>query len=170
MRGRLRPLDWRRNGYGFGCATSSCRHAGMLPDDASRRKLSVVTYLWIKALHILAVMTWMAGAFYIFRLFAYHTQHRADAATAVAFREMEWKMLRIVMLPAAIASLALGVAMLTIHTELLAARWLQVKLAAVLGMIAYHWYAERTFARLTRDEHILTERQARMMHVVPTVL
>jgi putative membrane protein len=143
---------------------------GMLPGDAPCRKLSAVTYLWIKALHILAVMTWMAGVFYIFRLFAYHTKHRSGAATAAVFREMEWKMLRIVMLPAAIASIALGVAMLTINAELLSARWLQVKLAAVLGMLAYHWYAERTFARLRRDDYFLTEGQARMLHVVPTVL
>jgi putative membrane protein len=142
----------------------------MLPDDAPRRKLSAVTYLWIKALHILAVMTWMAGVFYIFRLYAYHTKHRAASATAAVFREMEWKMLRIVMLPAAIASVALGVTMLVLNTELFSARWLQVKVTAVLGMIVYHWYAERTFARLKRDEYFLTERQARMMHVVPTVL
>jgi protoporphyrinogen IX oxidase len=142
----------------------------MLPAGVPRRKLSAVTYLWIKALHILAVMTWMAGVFYIFRLFGYHTKHRAEAATAAVFREMEWKMLRIVMLPAAIASIALGGTMLAFNTDLLAARWLQVKLAAVLGMIAYHWYAERTFARLRRDDYVLTERQARMLHVVPTVL
>ncbi len=142
----------------------------MLPGDAPRRKLSTVTYLWIKALHILAVMTWMAGVFYIFRLFAYHTKYRAGVETAAVFREMEWKMLRIVMLPAAIASIALGVTMLVLNTELFFDRWLQVKLAAVVGMIVYHWYAERTFARLKRDDYFLTESQARMMHVVPTVL
>jgi putative membrane protein len=127
-------------------------------------------YPWIKTLHLLAVITWMAGIFYIFRLFAYHTKHRADGATVLVFREMEWKMLRIVMLPGALATVALGVTMLVMNPELLTHRWLHVKLAGVLGMIWYHWYAERAAARLRRDDYFLTEYSARLLHAVPTVL
>lgn len=142
----------------------------MLPRARLARKLPPMTYLWIKTFHILAVITWMAGAFYIFRIFAYHTKHRAQRETAAVFREMERKMMMVVMRPGAVLSVALGIAMLVSKPELLAHRWLHVKLAAVLGMIAFHGYAEWTAARLARDEYVLTERQARLMHVVPTIL
>ncbi|MFI5311005.1 MAG: CopD family protein [Gemmatimonadales bacterium] len=129
-----------------------------------------MSYLWIKVLHLLAVMTWMAGIFYIFRLLAYHARHRAEPATVALLVEMERKMLRIVMLPGASASVALGVLMLWMNPSLLSHRWLHLKLAAVLGMLAYHWYAERAVARFRRGDFFLSEIQSRALHLVPTVL
>jgi putative membrane protein len=129
-----------------------------------------VSYLWLKALHVLAVMTWMAGLFYVFRLFAYHARHRAEPAAVALLAEMEWNTLRIVMLPGALASIGLGVAMLVMNPASLSHRWLHVKLAAVAGMLAYHAWAEVTYARLRRGTYPLTEFQARTLHLVPTVL
>ncbi|HLA90996.1 MAG TPA: CopD family protein [Gemmatimonadaceae bacterium] len=129
-----------------------------------------MTYLWLKTFHVLAVITWMAGAFYIFRIVAYHTKHREQRETAAVFREMERKMLLIVMRPGAAVTVALGIAMLVSKPELLAHRWMHVKLAAVLGMLAFHGYAEWAAAHVARDQYVLTERRARLLHIVPTVL
>lgn len=103
------PLAWRRQDQ---APETLCDHAGDVARQSPAVQALVVTYLWIKALHVLAVITWMAGIFYIFRLFGYHTRHRKEPSTVAVFREMEWKMLRIVMLPGALASIALGVTML----------------------------------------------------------
>jgi len=142
----------------------------MLPGRRPSRKLSPVSYLWLKVLHLLAVMTWMGGLFYIFRLFAYHAKHRAEPGAVALLLEMERNTLRIVMLPGALASIALGVAMLMMNPASLSHSWLHAKLAAVFGLLAYHWYGELTYARLRRGQYFLTELGARLLHLVPSIL
>lgn len=127
-------------------------------------------YLWIKSMHVIAVTAWMAGNFYIFRLYVYHVQQRADGAMAAVFRTMERKLLRLIMLPAAVASLALGVWMIGLQPGFLAQAWLWVKLAAVAGMVAAHAFSEYTARRFARADYFLTETQCRVLNEVPTLL
>ncbi|MBI3567410.1 MAG: CopD family protein [Gemmatimonadetes bacterium] len=129
-----------------------------------------MTFLWLKALHILAVITWMAGVFYIYRLFAFHVARRDSADATALLRVMERRMLRVVMWPGAALSLALGLALLGMRMDYLSQHWFQLKLAAVAGMLAYNAHAEYTARRFARGEYFLTEVQNRLMHVVPTVL
>jgi putative membrane protein len=127
-------------------------------------------YLWIKSIHVIAVIAWMAGIFYIFRLYVYHVQQRANEQMAAVFRTMERKLLRIIMLPAAVVSVAFGSWMIAMQPEFLRQPWLMVKLASVVGMIAFHWFSEHTAERFARGDYFLTEKQCRALNEVPTIL
>ena len=136
----------------------------------ARALVTLVTFLWIKSLHLLAVMTWMAGVFYIYRLFAFHAARRAAPDATSLLRVMERRLLVVVMWPGAAASIALGVALLAMRPDYMAQHWFQAKLVAVVGMVAFNAHAEYTARRFARDEYFLTEGQSRLMHLVPTVL
>ena len=129
-----------------------------------------MTYLWLKALHILAVMTWMAGVFYIYRLFAFHVARRNSPDATSLLRVMERRLLFVVMWPGAALSLALGFALLALQPAYLTQRWFQVKFAAVVGLLLYNAHAHYTARRYARGEYFLTEMQNRLMHLVPTIL
>ncbi len=127
-------------------------------------------YLWLKSIHVVAVIAWMAGIFYIFRLFVYHVQQRENESMAAVFRTMERKLLNIIMLPAAVISVVFGGWMIWQQTVLLQRPWLWIKLASVAGMIAFHWFSEHTAKRFARDDYFLSEKQCRALNEVPTIL
>ena len=87
-----------------------------------------MSYLWLKTAHLLAMITWMAGSSYIFRLFGFHAERRESADATALLVVMERRLLRIVMLPGALLTVALGTTMLTLHPALIQERWLQLKL------------------------------------------
>jgi putative membrane protein len=127
-------------------------------------------YLWLKALHVVAVMSWMVGVFYAFPLYGYHIRVRAKPDVAAALTLIERRLLRIVALPSGAVAVALGAWMLVRSPSLLAAPWFQWKLGAAALMIAFHAYCEHIGARLRRGEFPISERTARLMHVAPTIL
>ena len=127
-------------------------------------------YLWLKALHVVAVISWMVGVFYAFPLYGYHIRFRAQPEVAAALTHIERRLLRIVALPSGAAAVGLGAWMLVRNPSLLAAPWFRWKLVAATLMVAFHVYCEHTGAQLRRGEFPLSERAARLMHVVPTVL
>ena len=128
-------------------------------------------YPWIKALHILSVIAWMAGLFYLPRLFVYHVQARSGSETSETFKVMERRLLRGIMWPAMIASYLFGLLLaLTPGVVDWGAGWIYGKLAAVLGLTVIHlllarW--QRSFAR-DRDRH--SARFYRIVNEVPTLL
>ena len=101
-------------------------------------------YLWCKGLHVIAVISWLAGLLYLPRLFAYHAG--ADRGTAQTLAVMERRLLRVIMNPAMIATWILGLAMLGMRPELLGEVWVWTKGAAVLALSMLHI----TFARWRR--------------------
>ncbi len=127
-------------------------------------------FLWLKTLHILAVITWMAGVFYIYRLFAFHAARAESPDAAAILGVLERRLLMVVMWPGAVGSIVLGTALLVMRPDYLGAHWFQAKLAAVAGMLAYNAHAHYTMRRFARREYFLTELQSRLMHVIPTVL
>jgi putative membrane protein len=129
-----------------------------------------MAYLWLKSIHVIAVIAWMAGIFYIFRLFVYHVQQRANESMAAVFRTMERKLLNIIMLPAAVLSVIFGTWMIWDRTDFLHQPWLWIKLVSVAGMITFHWFSEYTAKRFARDDYFLTEKQCRALNEVPTIL
>jgi putative membrane protein len=129
-----------------------------------------MTYLWIKALHLVSVIAWYAGLFYVFRLFVYHVKYRDVAGVSAVHAEMERKLLRYIMAPAMVASIALGGVLVFLNPSLLGARWLWVKLACVVGVLAYHGLAEYTRARFARGDYVFTERACRAINEVQTLL
>src|SRR5438874_5412368 len=94
-------------------------------------------YEWIKALHVIAVIAWMAGMLYLPRLFVYHCEAEAGSRQSETFKVMERRLLKAIINPAMIVTWVLGL-WLAYRVDWLAAHWLQVKVALVLGMSAVH--------------------------------
>ena len=129
-------------------------------------------YPWMKSLHIMAVISWMAGLFYLPRMFVYHTeQSKPGDNRDVVFQEMELKLLRVIMNPAMIVAWAAGLCLVATPGIVdWTAIWPYLKLAGVLAMTWFHmWLAGRRKAFMV-GENILTGRQYRMMNEVPTLL
>ncbi|NJN70908.1 MAG: protoporphyrinogen oxidase HemJ [Nitrospira sp.] len=129
-------------------------------------------YPWIKAFHIMAVMSWMAGLFYLPRLFVYHAEQVGQSGdTHALFQTMEFKLLRVIMNPAMIVTWVLGIGLaLTPGVVDWGSLWPWVKLLGVIAMTAFHmWLAGRRKSFAVAG-NTLTGRQYRMMNEVPTVL
>ncbi len=100
--------------------------------------------LWIKAFHIIAVITWFSGLFYLPRLFVYHAMTE-DETGSERFKIMERKLYRGIMTPSAVVAIALGIWLITFNPAYyLQSGWMHGKLACVLILLAYH-YACRHF-------------------------
>lgn len=127
-------------------------------------------YLWVKALHVLSVIAWMAGMFYLPRLFVYHTQVARGSEAAQKFMVMEEKLLRVIMNPAMIATWVFGIALVTIDPGLLSQGWLHTKLLAVLGMTGLHMAFARWRRQLAAGTSDRSERFFRLINEAPTLL
>ena len=130
------------------------------------------SYPWIKALHVISVISWMAGLFYLPRLFVYHTESvEPGTSTEGLFQSMEYKLLRIIMNPAMIATWVFGLALVfTPGVVDWGEVWPWTKAAAVLAMTWFHhWlgYRRKDFLSGT-NRH--SGRTYRLMNEVPTVL
>ncbi len=134
------------------------------------RDLLLSAYPWIKALHIVAVIAWMAGMMYLPRLFIYHHQAERGGEAERFFVQMERRLLKGIINPAMIAVWALAGLMLYANPVLFGAGWFQVKLAMVLGVSAIHgWYA-RARKAFERGERPRTERFWRVINEIPFLM
>ena len=129
-----------------------------------------MTYLWFKTLHLIFMVAWFAGLFYIFRLFVYHVQNWDEPKQRQTFEVMERKLLFIIMYPAMILTLLFGFFMVAKAPAALRQFWFQVKLAAVLGLMAYHFYATYVHQQMQAGLRPLSEKACRMINEVPTLL
>ncbi|MEM9550916.1 MAG: protoporphyrinogen oxidase HemJ [Pseudomonadota bacterium] len=134
--------------------------------------LLITLYPWNKAFHILAVISWMAGLFYLPRLFVYHVEQAATvAAVQPIFEMMELKLLRVIMNPAMIATWIFGLAMVfTPGIVDWGTVWPWTKGAAVIGMTWFHHWLGLRRKDFLSGANRLTGRQYRMMNEVPTLL
>lgn len=134
-----------------------------------------VAYLWARTLHVVAVVAWFAGLFYLPRLFVYHAEALAGPEPARAvlhaqFSRMERVLERAIMRPALVLVVAAAGVMVATHPALLGERWLQAKLTLVAGVVAYHWACVRCAGRLAAGEAPMTSQQFRLFNEAPTVL
>lgn len=127
-----------------------------------------MTYLWLKAGHIIFVIFWMAGLFMLPRFFVYHQEADANSAEAARWIDRERKLLRIILWPSLIVVWALGLA-LAVSTGAFAQGWFHVKLALVLALTAYHVVLAGYAARLARGEQHLSGKQLRLFNEVPGI-
>lgn len=125
-------------------------------------------FLWIKALHVMAVIAWMAGLFYLPRLFVYHAKSVPGSDTSETFKVMERKLLKIIMGPAMMVAWLAGLGLVWMIGEV--SRWLAVKLAAVVVLTMFHFLLGRYAAEFERDERRRSEKFFRMINEVPTIL
>lgn len=127
------------------------------------------SYLWVKALHVIAVIAWMAGMLYLPRLYIYHCAAETGSLQSETFKVMERRLLRAIINPAMIASWVLGF-MLVAHLDLWSAPWMHGKFALLLGMQLIHAAFARWRRHFANDANRHTARFYRIMNEVPTVL
>lgn len=126
-------------------------------------------YLWLKAFHVIAVITWMAGMLYLPRLFVYHCETEPGSAESERFKVMEGKLLRVIVNPSMIAVWVLGLTLaFTSHAYMQG--WLQVKFLFVLILSGLHGFYASTVKAFARDENRRTQRFYRIINEVPAVL
>jgi putative membrane protein len=126
-------------------------------------------YLWIKALHIIAVIAWMAGMLYLPRLFVYHVDAAPGSDKSETFKVMERRLLRAIINPAMIVSWVAGL-WLAWSGFAFQGTWLHLKFAAVLALSAMHGYLSASVRRFAEDKNERSSRHWRFMNEVPTVL
>lgn len=131
--------------------------------------LGDAAYLWLKALHVVAVISWMAGMVYLPRLFVYHADAVPGGEASETFKVMERRLLQIIMTPAMVISWGLGL-WLGWQAGYLTDGWFHVKLLAVIGLTAAHGHLGASVRRFANDENEKSSRYWRMMNEVPTVL
>jgi protoporphyrinogen IX oxidase len=126
-------------------------------------------YLWIKAVHVMAVIAWMAGMLYLPRLFVYHCEAEKGSVQSETFKVMERRLLRIIINPAMTISWVLGL-WLAWDGFRFHGGWLHVKLAAVLALSALHGHFGSAVRAFAEDRNTRTQRHWRMMNEVPALL
>ena len=127
-------------------------------------------YLWIKAFHIISVITWMAGVFYLPRLFVYHVTAKDDISNE-RFKMMEDKLYRLIMTPSMIVAVGLGVWMLTIAWSGLHARlWLWIKIALVALLVIFHLRFGQMIKAFAADLPLRTARFFRIYPALPVLV
>lgn len=134
-------------------------------------ELSGTAYLWIKALHIISVIAWMAGLLYLPRLFVYHTGAEPGSDKSETFKIMERRLLRAIMNPAMIASFLFGGILLANLAEgYWEEGWIHAKLLFVAGLVWAHMMMARWRKAFEADANEKSETYFRVMNEVPTVL
>ncbi len=126
--------------------------------------------LWIKALHIVAVIAWMAGLFYLPRLYVYHTRLAVGSDSDVLFMHMEKMLLKAIMRPALLVAVLAGGYLVSASGFAWSDHWLSLKLLGVLALLGYHGMMESYRAKFAQGWRGRSERYFRVLNEVPTVL
>jgi putative membrane protein len=126
--------------------------------------------LWIKAFHIIFVVTWFSGLFYLPRLFVYHTQTQDEAGIA-RFKVMEHKLYHYITTPSAILTTAFGIWLVSYNTTgYLQAPWMHGKLTLVAILWIYHLVCGKYVRRFKQNANRHSERYLRLFNEVPALL
>ena len=127
-------------------------------------------YEWIKALHVISIIAWMAGLLYLPRLFVYHCEVPAGSDTSERFKVMERRLLRAIMNPAMIAAYVFGIGMIVLTPEWMKQGWLHAKLLFVLLLTASHMMMAKWRREFAEDRNTRPQRFYRIANEVPTLL
>ena len=127
-------------------------------------------YLLFKSLHLIAVISWMAGLLYLPRIFVYHSENTNEIVTTV-FKTMERKLFYYIMTPAMVLSWIFGLALIhEIGIQQLVNLWLQLKLILVILLTAYHFYLGLLLNQFKLDQNKKTSKFYRYINEIPTLL
>jgi putative membrane protein len=132
-------------------------------------------YLWFKAFHIIGVVVWFAGLFYLVRLFVYHAEanEQPEPARTILqeqYQIMEKRLYNLITMPGMILTVVMAIALLIIAPDMLKQVWLHVKLTLVLLTLVYHFYCGHLMKQMAKGEFRWTGQQFRALNEVPTVL
>ncbi|WP_205648931.1 protoporphyrinogen oxidase HemJ [Acuticoccus kandeliae] len=129
----------------------------------------MMLFLWLKALHIIAIIAWMAALLYLPRLMVYHVAAETGSVQSETFKTMERRLLRAIANPAMIAAWILGIALATV-SQSWSMPWLHAKLAFVLALTMAHMLMARWVREFRNDANTRSARFYRIANEVPTVL
>ncbi|HUI20296.1 MAG TPA: protoporphyrinogen oxidase HemJ [Methylocella sp.] len=127
------------------------------------------SYLWIKFIHVLAFISWMAGMLYLPRLFVYHAEAPRGSVQARTFAVMEGRLMRVIMLPAMLVTWASGLT-LAVQAGFLLQGWFHAKFALVIALSGLHGYFGKLRKDLAAEIDVHESRFFRVMNEIPTVL
>ena len=125
-------------------------------------------YLWLKSLHLIALIAWMVGLLYLPRLFVYHAEVPVGSPQSETFKVMERRLLRAILTPAMIATWIFGL-WLAWEGGWFRSGWLHAKIALVLGLSGLHGYLAASVRRFAQDRNTRGARFYRILNEVPTV-
>ncbi|MEJ2881371.1 CopD family protein [Pedobacter sp. GR22-6] len=131
-------------------------------------------YQYFKAVHIVFVISWMAGLFYILSLFIYHTEanEKPEPEKSILqkqFVKMEDTLWKIIATPAMVISVLAGVGMLSINSGLLQMDWMWVKLGFVIGLLVYHFICQNIVSQLKKNQFKMSSFQLRLWRELATI-
>lgn len=134
-----------------------------------------MAYYWFKAFHLIGVVVWFAGLFYLVRLFVYHAEASQEPEPAQTilkkqYELMEKRLYRIITTPGMLVTVAMAIGLLTTEPELLKSGWLHIKLGFVAVLLAYHHYCGRIMKKLAAGECQWSGQQFRALNEAPTIL
>ncbi|MDE2375914.1 protoporphyrinogen oxidase HemJ [Bradyrhizobium sp.] len=126
-------------------------------------------YEWIKALHVISVISWMAGMLYLPRLFVYHCEAEVGSKQSETFKVMEWRLFKLIINPAMMVAWLAGL-YLAWSGHWFSAHWFHVKLALVLTLSGVHGFFSRWVKDFAADRRVRSQKFYRIINEVPTIL
>ena len=134
-----------------------------------------MAYYWYKAFHLIGVVVWFAGLFYLVRLFVYHAEADQEPEPAQSilkkqYEIMEKRLYNIITTPGMVVTVAMAIGLISTEPEILKSGWLHIKLAFVVLLLGYHFYCGRIMKKLAKNECQWTGQQFRALNEAPTVL
>ncbi|MEM9007610.1 MAG: protoporphyrinogen oxidase HemJ [Cyanobacteria bacterium P01_F01_bin.86] len=134
-----------------------------------------MAYYWFKAFHIIGVVVWFAGLFYLVRLFIYHVEAEAEPEPAASilkkqYELMEKRLYSIITTPGMLVTVAMAIGLLVLNPEWLKQGWMHAKLGFVVVLLGYHFYCARIMKQLWRGECKWGSKQLRALNEAPTLL
>ena len=129
------------------------------------------SYLLFKSLHLIAVISWMAGLLYLPRIFVYHTENLEDNNTSSIFKIMEKKLYLYIMMPAMVLYWIFGMILISnIGFETLSTLWIKIKLILVILLTLYHFYLGKLLEDFRLNKNTKSSKFFRIINEVPTLL
>ena len=129
------------------------------------------SYLLFKSLHLIAVISWMAGLLYLPRIFVYHVENINDQNSTNIFKTMEKKLYFYIMIPAMILSWIFGLILIfIIGFDVLSATWMQLKLIFIVLLTFYHFYLGQCLKNFAFEQNNKTSKFFRIINEIPTIL
>lgn len=134
-----------------------------------------MAYYWFKAFHLIGVVVWFAGLFYLVRLFVYHAEAEQESEPARSilkkqYELMEKRLYSIITTPGMILTVAMAAGLIYTEPEVLKSGWLHIKLTLVVLLIGYHHYCKRIMKKLAQGECKLNGQQFRALNEAPTIM
>ena len=129
------------------------------------------TYLLLKSIHLIAVISWMAGLLYLPRIFVYHAENIENKNSSNIFKTMERKLFYYIMTPAMILSWIFGIILVfSLDLAVFSALWIQIKIILVILLTIYHFYLGYCVGRFENNQNTNSSKFYRIINEIPTIL